>query len=122
MTRSSNHKLSLHRPTPNSSLITTIPWFFPTDPILVVFRCIPILLVLDSVLSIPVLQFWTSTTSDHITVLLELRNSTLSSQKPKRKLLYDWRFTTNQFVLMSSPLRPTARDFINIILAVIVLM
>jgi hypothetical protein len=31
--------------------------------------------------------------------------------KPKSKLLYDWRLTANQFVLASSPLRLTTRDF-----------
>jgi hypothetical protein len=33
--------------------------------------------------------------------------------KSKSKLLYDWRFTANQFVLASSPLRPTIRHFFN---------
>jgi hypothetical protein len=32
----------------------------------------------------------------------------------KSKLLYDWRFTANQFVLTSSPLRPTIRDFVQL--------
>jgi hypothetical protein len=31
----------------------------------------------------------------------------------KSKLLYDWRFTANQFVLASSPLRPRTRDFFS---------
>jgi hypothetical protein len=31
--------------------------------------------------------------------------------KPKSKLFYDWRFTANQFVLASGPLRRTTRDF-----------
>jgi hypothetical protein len=31
----------------------------------------------------------------------------------KSKVLYDWRFTANQFVLVSSPLRPTTRDFLT---------
>jgi hypothetical protein len=31
-------------------------------------------------------------------------------QKSKSELLYDWRFTAIQFVLASSPLRPTTRD------------
>jgi hypothetical protein len=31
----------------------------------------------------------------------------------KSELLYDWRFTTNQFVLASSTLRPTTRDFFS---------
>jgi hypothetical protein len=31
--------------------------------------------------------------------------------KSKSNLLYDWRFTANQFVLASSPLRPTTRFF-----------
>jgi hypothetical protein len=33
--------------------------------------------------------------------------------KSKSKLLYDWRFTANQFVLASSPLRPTTRFFFS---------
>jgi hypothetical protein len=33
------------------------------------------------------------------------------NSKSNSKLLYDWQFTTNQFVLGSSPLRPTIRDF-----------
>jgi hypothetical protein len=33
--------------------------------------------------------------------------------KSKSKLLYDWRFTANQFVLASSPLRPTTDFFFN---------
>jgi hypothetical protein len=40
----------------------------------------------------------------------------------KSKLLYDWRFTGSQFVLASSPLRPTWDFFPNWIFAVIVLM
>jgi hypothetical protein len=32
----------------------------------------------------------------------------------KSKLLYDWRFTANQFVLASGPLRPTTRDFFQL--------
>jgi hypothetical protein len=54
VTKSSNHTLSLHRPTSNSSSATNFPWLFPTDSILIL-RCIPILLVLDSVLPIPIL-------------------------------------------------------------------
>jgi hypothetical protein len=34
-----------------------------------------------------------------------------SKFKSKSELLYDWRFTANQFVLASSPLRPTIRYF-----------
>jgi hypothetical protein len=44
-----NHTLCLHRLTSNSSLTTNFRWLFPTDSILVI-RCIPILLVLDSLL------------------------------------------------------------------------
>jgi hypothetical protein len=33
--------------------------------------------------------------------------------KSKSELLYDWRFTANQFVLASSPLRPTTRFFFS---------
>jgi hypothetical protein len=46
----------------------------------------------------------------------------LSTDKSKSKLLYDWRFTANQFILASSLLRPTTRDFFNSTLAVIALM
>jgi hypothetical protein len=35
----------------------------------------------------------------------------MNSLFTKSKLLYDWRFTNNVFVLESSPLRPTTRDF-----------
>jgi hypothetical protein len=35
----------------------------------------------------------------------------LDSSLSKSKLLYDWRFTANQFVLASSPLRLTTRNF-----------
>jgi hypothetical protein len=68
VTKSSNHTLSLHRLTSNSSSTTNFPWLFPV----LVLHCIPILLFLDSVLRI--------TTSDHISVLLELRNSTAPSK------------------------------------------
>jgi hypothetical protein len=34
-----------------------------------------------------------------------------SKSKSKSKLLYDWRFTANQFILASSPLRLTTRNF-----------
>jgi hypothetical protein len=37
----------------------------------------------------------------------------VSQSKPKSKLLYDWRFTANQFVLASSPLRLTIRIFFS---------
>jgi hypothetical protein len=39
--------------------------------------------------------------------------NTLCGQS-KSKLLYDWRFTANQFVLASSPLRPTTRFFFQL--------
>jgi hypothetical protein len=39
---------------------------------------------------------------------------TAYSSKSKSKLLYDWRFTANQFVLASSPLRLTIRDFFQL--------
>jgi hypothetical protein len=41
----------------------------------------------------------------------KVNHFTTHIKKSKSKLLYDWRFTANQFVLASSPLRPTARDF-----------
>jgi hypothetical protein len=45
--------------------------------------------------------------------LHSLRNFATENLKSrsKQKLLYDWRFTANQFVLASGPLRPTTRDF-----------
>jgi hypothetical protein len=49
--------------------------------------------------------------------------SVSSEVKSKSKLLYDWQFTANQFVLAPGPLRPTTRDcFSNRTLAVIVLI
>jgi hypothetical protein len=35
-----------------------------------------------------------------------------SESESESELLYDWRFTANQFVLATNPLRPTARIFI----------
>jgi hypothetical protein len=54
-------------------------------------------------------------------LVLALRFTPLYS-KSKSKLLYDWRFTANQFVLASNPLRPTTRLFFSWTPAVIVLM
>jgi hypothetical protein len=43
--------------------------------------------------------------------------------KSNSKLIYDVRFTANQFILVSNPLRPTTRDiFLNWALAIIVLI
>jgi hypothetical protein len=42
--------------------------------------------------------------------------------KSESNLLYNWRFTANQFVLASRPLRLTTRDIFKLILAVIVLV
>jgi hypothetical protein len=39
--------------------------------------------------------------------------ATKSKSKLKSELLYDWLFTANQFVLATSPLRLTIRDFIS---------
>jgi hypothetical protein len=36
----------------------------------------------------------------------------MSHPEPESELLHDWRFTTNQFVMATSPLRPTTRKFI----------
>jgi hypothetical protein len=47
-----------------------------------------------------------------IRVRLHEGNNSLS--KWKSKLLYDWRYTANQFVLAPSPLRPTTRDFFQL--------
>jgi hypothetical protein len=46
-----------------------------------------------------------------------------SRDELERGLLYDWRFTANQYVLAPSPLRPTTRDllFCNWTLAALVL-
>jgi hypothetical protein len=42
------------------------------------------------------------------------REETLDSKsKSKSELLYELQFTVNQFVLASSPLRPTTRDVFN---------
>jgi hypothetical protein len=44
---------------------------------------------------------------------LVTRNSTDSNEsesESESELLYDWRFTANQFISVSSPLRPTTRD------------
>jgi hypothetical protein len=46
----------------------------------------------------------------------------LHSVESKSELLYDWRFSANQFVLASGHLRPTTRDFFNWTLAAIVHM
>jgi hypothetical protein len=39
-------------------------------------------------------------------------NSILHTSESELELLYDWRFTANQFVLAPSPLRPTTNNFI----------
>jgi hypothetical protein len=44
-------------------------------------------------------------------IRLRLHTGFNPNSKSKSKLLYDGRFTANQFVLASSPLRPTTRDF-----------
>jgi hypothetical protein len=44
--------------------------------------------------------------------LLRIANlNRLNNNDPKYNLLYDWRFTANQFILAPSPLRPTTLDF-----------
>jgi hypothetical protein len=45
-----------------------------------------------------------------------------TESESESELLYDWRFTANQFVLEPSPLRITIRDFFSRTLAVTVLM
>jgi hypothetical protein len=40
-------------------------------------------------------------------------HSQLNWVKSKSKLLYDWRFTANQFALASSPARPTTTNFLQ---------
>jgi hypothetical protein len=44
---------------------------------------------------------------------MESHLTALRTSKSKSKLHYDWRFTTNQFVLASSPLRLNNRDFLT---------
>jgi hypothetical protein len=39
-------------------------------------------------------------------------SSQLTQSQPEAELLYDWRFTDNQFVLATSPLRLTTSNFI----------
>jgi hypothetical protein len=41
----------------------------------------------------------------------EIRLTPFSKSKSKSKLIYDWRFTANQFVLASIPLRLTTREY-----------
>jgi hypothetical protein len=36
----------------------------------------------------------------------------VTESESESELLYDWRFTTNQFVLATNPLRPTTSNFI----------
>jgi hypothetical protein len=50
------------------------------------------------------LRWWYSNPPTH-------RSDWLNNSKSKSKLLYAWRFTAYQFVLASSPLRLTTRDF-----------
>jgi hypothetical protein len=50
---------------------------------------------------------------DRLTTHPLLQMSTPKS-KSKSELLYDWRFTANQFVLVSSFLRLTTRDFLQL--------
>jgi hypothetical protein len=53
----------------------------------------------------------------------EITQKSKSKSNSKSKLLYDWLFTANQFVLASIPLRPTTRLLFNRTTpAVIVLM
>jgi hypothetical protein len=40
------------------------------------------------------------------------RLTNLLQSEPELELLYDWWFTANQFILVTSPLRPTSRIFI----------
>jgi hypothetical protein len=47
-------------------------------------------------------------------ILLTAVSRPSCKSKSKSKLLYDWRFTANQFVLASNPLRPTTRIFIQL--------
>jgi hypothetical protein len=49
---------------------------------------------------------------------LQLSTDSTNNSESESELLYDWRFTADQVVLASSPLRRTTRDFY----AVIVLM
>jgi hypothetical protein len=59
----------------------------------------------------------------HSTPLNWTGQKSKSKSKSESKLLYDWRFTANQFVLASSPLRLTTSDFFfNWTFVVVVLM
>jgi hypothetical protein len=49
-----------------------------------------------------------------IRTCLHAGTATNSMSKSKSVLLYHWKFTANQFVLASSPLRPTTRDFFRL--------
>jgi hypothetical protein len=83
MTKSSNHTLSLHRLTFHTSSTTNFPWPYSTDN------------------SVPILLY--SVVRRCIPILLTL--------SVKVKLLHNWQFIANQFVLAPGPLRPTTRDF-----------
>jgi hypothetical protein len=55
------------------------------------------------------LKFFILHYKQHYTTSHALWDESLSSGS---ELLYDWRFTANQFVLATSPLRPTTSNFI----------
>jgi hypothetical protein len=59
------------------------------------------------------LGFFVTLSASRLLVMASSSSSlpTVYSSKSKSKLFYDWRFTANQFVLASSPLRPTTRLF-----------
>jgi hypothetical protein len=50
-----------------------------------------------------------------IWLTLQLLNPQISESDSESEILYDWRFTANQFVLAKSPLRPTTKFFIFIL-------
>jgi hypothetical protein len=50
-------------------------------------------------------RYWNPSSHGRLTLTVD------SKSESKSKLLYDWRFTTHQFVLASNSLRLTTRDF-----------
>jgi hypothetical protein len=100
--KSSNHPLSLHRPTSNFLQLQT--------------SCGYVLLTTDTFLhSLPYrTEISTELLFRSIAILLTeiswVNLSTTVFPKSKLKSLYDWQFTANQFVFSSSPLRTMTRD------------
>jgi hypothetical protein len=63
--------------------------------------------------SIPIYEPVTSSTNnERMNSHLRMNHSVLSQSQSQSELVYDWRFTANQFVLATSPLRFTTSNFI----------